>query len=257
MNNLIHSITHLSEKHSKKIHKLTTPILNQLGLNYFATQTVTNDGLWKIIGNTPEWLAFSADNQFYLHDPSLIDPQRYTSGVTLATAHEHPEFRDTLIKVAVEQYDIDNCLCIIEKNPSSCEFYFFASSAHNKKIVNTYLNNLHYLRQFTQYFKKEAKNILNQADNYQINIAELKKMRFFADDNVLEITQSTPLSALFAKITVREQDCLYYYLQGKTAKETAKQLGLSFRTVEEHLHNLKIKLGCQHKRDLLKLFATY
>ncbi len=43
-------------------------------------------------------------------------------------------------------------------------------------------------------------------------------------------------------------------LYGKTAKETAVIMGLSYRTIEEYLTNIKKKLGCRHKRDLLPFF---
>ena len=53
-------------------------------------------------------------------------------------------------------------------------------------------------------------------------------------------------------LTYREQQCLKGLLKNETAKETAKTLGLSFRTVESYLENIKNKLECQDKRELLK-----
>jgi len=53
-------------------------------------------------------------------------------------------------------------------------------------------------------------------------------------------------------LTLRERQCLKGLLKGETAKETAKILGLSFRTVESYLENIKRKLECQGKRELLK-----
>ncbi|MDP1836560.1 MAG: LuxR C-terminal-related transcriptional regulator [Chlamydiales bacterium] len=56
-----------------------------------------------------------------------------------------------------------------------------------------------------------------------------------------------------ANLTLRERQCLQCLLKGKTAKETATLLKLSFRTVEYYLENIKGKLDCSNKRDL---FAT-
>lgn len=61
-------------------------------------------------------------------------------------------------------------------------------------------------------------------------------------------------SSLYKSISKREKQCLKHYLAGKTAKETAIILKLSYRTVEEYINNLKIKFKCKNKRDLLKLF---
>jgi DNA-binding CsgD family transcriptional regulator len=46
-------------------------------------------------------------------------------------------------------------------------------------------------------------------------------------------------------LSTREQECSEFLLKGKSAKETAKILGLSYRTVEAHITNIKRKLGCR------------
>ncbi len=55
-----------------------------------------------------------------------------------------------------------------------------------------------------------------------------------------------------ARLSKREQQCLRYLLEGKTAKETAECLGISFRTVESYFENIKDKLNCQTKREIFK-----
>lgn len=52
-------------------------------------------------------------------------------------------------------------------------------------------------------------------------------------------------------ISKRESECLFYILRGKTAKEIAKILNLSPRTVEEYTENLKFKFCCQTKTELV------
>jgi DNA-binding CsgD family transcriptional regulator len=51
--------------------------------------------------------------------------------------------------------------------------------------------------------------------------------------------------------TAKESQCLYYLLQGKSAKQTAALLSLSQRTVEFHLNNAKAKAACRTKLELL------
>lgn len=51
-------------------------------------------------------------------------------------------------------------------------------------------------------------------------------------------------------LSKRERQCLSHLLLGKTAKETASLLQISFRTVEYYFENLKDKLGCFSKREL-------
>jgi DNA-binding CsgD family transcriptional regulator len=50
--------------------------------------------------------------------------------------------------------------------------------------------------------------------------------------------------------TEREKDVLYHLALGQTAKEIARRLALSHRTVEKHLCNLKLKVGVDSKAAL-------
>lgn len=61
---------------------------------------------------------------------------------------------------------------------------------------------------------------------------------------------------LDGKLTVKESECLFFWLRGKTAPEIGKILNLSNRTIEDYLEKLKNKLGCQNKAELIeKSFA--
>jgi len=60
-----------------------------------------------------------------------------------------------------------------------------------------------------------------------------------------------------AKLSNRELECLFLQLRGKTAKQIAIVLGLSKRTVEDYLDNIKSKLGCQNKAEVLVAAIKY
>lgn len=50
-------------------------------------------------------------------------------------------------------------------------------------------------------------------------------------------------------LTVRESECFYYVLHGKTAKEIASALLVSRKTVESHIHNIKTKIGVNKRSE--------
>lgn len=52
-------------------------------------------------------------------------------------------------------------------------------------------------------------------------------------------------------LTKRQIQCAEYLLRGMTARETANALGLSRRTVEYYLGNIKSKLACNNKTTLI------
>jgi DNA-binding CsgD family transcriptional regulator len=53
------------------------------------------------------------------------------------------------------------------------------------------------------------------------------------------------------ELTEREGQCLFYLIKGKTSKMTANILGISYRTVELYIVNLKIKFNVNNKSELI------
>jgi DNA-binding CsgD family transcriptional regulator/predicted SnoaL-like aldol condensation-catalyzing enzyme len=57
------------------------------------------------------------------------------------------------------------------------------------------------------------------------------------------------------EFTEREEEVLFYYLRGHTAKEIAREMNLSHRTIESHISNILDKTRCNSKAELrIKLF---
>ncbi len=54
-------------------------------------------------------------------------------------------------------------------------------------------------------------------------------------------------------LTKRELECAQFLLAGKTAKETAKYLNISPRTVEEYLENIRFKFNCRNKLEIVNI----
>lgn len=256
----LNNITHLSCKYAKKIRQLTEPLQTQFGISYFARQSVTHDGHWEILGNLPEWLAHSADKKFYQLDSSLMNPELYQSGLAIVSSTHAPADLQVMAQEALNVYDIEHCLCIFEKSARGSEWYFFATSAKNNRIFNTYITQIRAIYKYIHYFNTEAKTLLQKNQDYQINIAALKADLFYNQKNQIELS-SLPDDLILPTpnipISPREEDCLRHLLAGKTIKETAKILQLSPRTVEDYLNRLKKKAGCRYKRELVELFGQH
>lgn len=56
---------------------------------------------------------------------------------------------------------------------------------------------------------------------------------------------------LHPELTQRQSECLFFLIHGYTAKETAKLLSLSYRTIEKYLDTVKVKLQCGTKNELI------
>lgn len=55
------------------------------------------------------------------------------------------------------------------------------------------------------------------------------------------------------KLTSRELDCLHLYMRGNSIKNIASTLGLSNRTIEFYIDNIKSKFGVSKRSELLPL----
>ena len=53
-------------------------------------------------------------------------------------------------------------------------------------------------------------------------------------------------------LTKREAECMFWLIQDCTIAQTASHMGLSARTVEFYMKNLKTKLSCHTKKDLVE-----
>lgn len=53
-------------------------------------------------------------------------------------------------------------------------------------------------------------------------------------------------------LSKRQSECLFFLLRGKTSKEIAKYVGLSYRTVEKHIEGIKLKFSCETRNQLIE-----
>lgn len=52
-------------------------------------------------------------------------------------------------------------------------------------------------------------------------------------------------------LSQRELQCLQLSIRGKSASKVAVELGISRRTVEEYLNNIKLKMGVKTKSEMI------
>lgn len=53
-------------------------------------------------------------------------------------------------------------------------------------------------------------------------------------------------------LSQRELQCLSLSLRGRSARRVGAELGISQRTVEEYLNNVKVKMGVKYKTDMIE-----
>ncbi|HEL8635631.1 TPA: helix-turn-helix transcriptional regulator, partial [Legionella pneumophila] len=96
--------------------------------------------------------------------------------------------------------------------------------------------------QYSLYFKDQFNSIISQFEKNKI-ILPYNATCCQSNKINKEIKRSL--------LSPRQKDCAKLLLQGMSYKEIGKILQLSARTVETHVNQLKTKLGCDNKAELI------
>lgn len=84
-------------------------------------------------------------------------------------------------------------------------------------------------------------------------LAKLTMLGLLNQDKFTKPLHQDDININNVKLTRREMQCLQLTVKGYTAKKVARQLGISFRTVEEYLNNIRAKAGAHSKSDLIEM----
>jgi len=246
--------------------------LERVGIHLFSYRKTFADGSRINVSNNAKWI--EDYYQLNLYQSSLFENSidLYATGFSL-WPHESdlPVFTH-----GRDYYNSDNGITYIVKNDDYCEFFIFGADKNNKKIINFYINNLDLIKKFAAFFQEKSRSILKAAMNNLIvippvgenskhrgntgnteNIENIENIESLQNYN--SKIDSSLINDLFTESSVRltkqENNCLKGILEGKSAKVIARELGLSFRTVEYYIDNIKKKSGCRNRFEILKNFS--
>ncbi len=102
-------------------------------------------------------------------------------------------------------------------------------------------------------------NVLIQAekDKFYFTMEQHSPLKI-TETNIIPNIIQVPLQTVELKrqnilstLTKREIDIIQYLLRGNTAKEIGEQRLISYRTVEAHIENIRRKLQCKNKAEIL------
>lgn len=213
------------------------------------------DGSCILLSSNAEWMKYHIAKEYPVPAPvplNLLDkPEAF---------HIIPA--DGLFQKAkydlIQKYNSDQAIDFIIKGKHYYEVICFAFSVGHKDVINTIVNNLAAFKRFTSIFKDQARQLLQHAENHRIMLPahmiglDFNKVAFKSPVNDQLTEAQYQLQKTYNKhFTQRQIDILYYTARGKTANETALHLGLSPRTIEHYLINIKNKIGASSKSELI------
>jgi DNA-binding CsgD family transcriptional regulator len=259
------SITNLS-----KIRKLLEPLKIFFGIDRFWRSEHHNDGSYSLIGNYPPTAEIFFGQALYLGHPYFRNPIFFKNGYVLPELSRCQDFELTQGKIT-NSGDCYHLLTHFRKNEKGFVEYGFASSRHCPGFETIYLNNLGSIDKFIDYFEMHGSTIINEANEYRINISKLLDHKYnekpVIASNILLPEQELQFLVAIEKdkdraksllsLTKSERSILSQYLTGCTAKDIAKNLFRSPRTIEKHLENIKCKLCISSRSELFDFLTAY
>lgn len=257
-----------SEPAQEQLKEICMP-LSYLDITYFGYMKIFNNGsFFKLTNN----LNFQKD--YFFHDGGFggIFSNIYsnTKNTTYFLTPNDPESlrKDHVIELAKYHniWDTFN----IYKNINGCVHgYFFGTATPSSALSHKYFNNILLLERFISYFDEQAKDLIDTTDHKKLGCFD-HKFNFgkISDEKILNekiesFLKKTYLPRLFSKnknefiqLTKREAECLHYLSYGKTMKEIGRILGLTPKTIEFYLRNIKEKSGYKSREELLISFNS-
>lgn len=221
-----------------------------------------------ILTNNPAWEKHFLENSYYLYP--ILGKFDYPSEI-----HTDKIFllSDSLPKIpaidtGMHKFDIGPTLVYIEKFDSYVEYVFFSARASDTSINNIYLNNKELFSHFIGFFRSSLAKELQESSENKLHLPLADKNHIYSSFDIYD-TQVREKVAIFKREIIlkdvptadskeiafsnREHQCILHMENGLTAKEIAKTLSISPRTVEHYIDNIKDKLGVKNKLKAMKL----
>ncbi|MBA3237874.1 MAG: helix-turn-helix transcriptional regulator [Parachlamydiaceae bacterium] len=245
-----------SSVYHNQMIRFVAPLYEYLGINHFWYYKITNTGDYSYFGTHSAWIEYCFDQAMVKQFPCIRHPNLIQAGIGLMKATDDMEYKQVL-ETAWDKFKINFNLNLVEKVSDGIEAFGFATRFNDPKAEERLINELPLLRTFTKIFRQKHQKLFNLLEENQVNLSEQFGAKFYECPKQLAfpdkrdlLLQKLGLSE-FLSLTSREIVVLKYVVHGFPAGYIAKQLHLSTRTVENYLANLKDKLGCTTKADLI------
>lgn len=268
MSNII--LKHPTLNYAQDVIDICKP-LKHLDITYFTHVRVDHQDNFSGISNNPEFAEHYLKNKYYNADIHMAKQNIFNEFVMWDVIELSGKTK-TMDNDA-KKFGVKHAFTIIEKDHDSKNFYHFANNSDSQLINQVYLANYDLLKLFILHFKEKINQSKLLSSAYDLTFGLDKKAEGYSiksdndliihDKNRNEFLQAVSLNdnsynlTLCASLTIREKECLKHLVLGKSAREIAEILGLSKRTVEFYLANIKSKLYVNSKSKLIEIGIEY
>lgn len=219
------------------------------------------DGSQINVSTDAKWIA-----DYYrlgLYETSTYEAELHEPGISLWPSDSNSQ----VFKHGRKYYDSIYGFTVCHQQADGWEFFFFSLSAKQFKMLDVCLNHIDLIEQFTYYFKDKASSLLKSCYEQRIVLPEQHQSVSHMSESsntireqfakVINAHTLTKWLNNYEPLTKREMECLCLLIDYQTVTALADHLQLSKRTVETHIEQIKAKLQCRSKQELLIKLAHF
>ena len=247
------TLYHYNQQIQKQLIEAIQPLTDNFGLKTFSYLRFYKDGRYLNLCNDSPWQKFSL--QQTSDSKSFAEEVKNLPYATLHQVHWPQNLQDPFLQ-ALHSHEIWNGLTFYYASDEYIEGWAFSGSPRDHTIVNHIANNPAFYKKFITYFNKAHKHLYEGYDLQKLPVLEVlyEPLDHIETDiplieKKLEATWDKALGKPI--LSSREYQCLHYIKQGCSAKEIARFLAISPRTVEHYVSNMLKKFRCTKVIELL------
>jgi DNA-binding CsgD family transcriptional regulator len=257
--------SHIAITNYHNVEKICRILFKSTPITYFCYQRLYADGSYTFLVSKPDLATYFSKNtgladmwQFNIPFENISNGFiLWDIAKTFNTAEQ-----SVISHLFLNEFNLSHGIDVIEKSENHADFYCFASNN-----IDIYQCSMPYLRRFIFYFKQESHTMISTCwhekfNPVAINLENSSNIPIFNSDiSIDEASDSLlPINKFYlygehedVYLTSQEKLCLEQLSRGLTAKEAASILGLSHRTIEFYIANLKKKLSCSQLTEAIQI----
>lgn len=255
---------HFALTSSKLVQEICNPLLNSIGITYFNYIKIYNhDSSRELLTNNPDWIAHFYKNALYSSVGAIDIEHLLPKGYFLWS---EMDTKDPIYLQGRDLFNIDNGISFVIKRDDVTYLYIFGSSREKHEINSFYTANIDILQRFIHYFTDVAQDIINESKNHRIflpaqPIIDTNRVsNITASDNLRkQFFENTKISRYYLLnesdqlyLTSKQAECARLFTNGLSSKKIGTKIGISYRTVEGYLLDIRQKVQDETNRKLSK-----
>jgi DNA-binding CsgD family transcriptional regulator len=263
MDHVLKTLDFYKSSYYNKFCRLAAP-LKSIGVDFFCYTCMSAEGLFYQMSNHPPLAEYYFGYELYKANPCILNPDNFYDGqITIPLALPDDKFIGTVNDVETKFGISSNFITFHKKTKKKTFWLAFSSGNIEISPIALYLNYPEVFHRYIDYFSKTWEEYQPKMESFYVDMSSLLIISRKAVHKI-GILENHLREQFFRKIgylneinfsvndfTKRELDCIDSLLQGNTVFITVNNLDLSERTVQHYIENIKNKVGCKTKAELL------